>query len=417
MSSARFELRLERAARTIADEAVRPVDAMAIAEAAIRAAGRADELSGPRFAPRGAWLTLAVAALVTALAVTASLVFDRSHQEPGASPSPSPSASSSPSPHPESTPAPVGVPAGGGSAGTWLADVPPGLVFDVVTPGTRMSLKVADLKASIDLVGGNSGLFQSSFITENVGEVRLTADAASDRVTLDGTALAPCVAGDEGRYQTASSPDGLRLTFTLITDPCAARAAVVARTWTRSLAVPNGGGIGVVDGFDPLLTVVLPAGSYVVDQGTDSETIHQDLPELQFVTWKDPQGFVDPCDRSKGRYAIDPGADVFVAFVRQLAGFTVDSTAEVTVDGHRAVHLVVHADADATCPGGQLWEWQPKAETSDLAWFLRPGITYSLYIVEHPKGTLMFEVLPAPNSLEDQVIGSIHFLERLPTTP
>jgi hypothetical protein len=29
----------------------------------------------------------------------------------------------------------------------------------------------------------------------------------------------------------------------------------------------------------------------------------------------------------------------------------------------------------------------------------------------------MFEVLPAPNNLEDQVIGSIHFLDQLPTTP
>jgi hypothetical protein len=77
----------------------------------------------------------------------------------------------------------------------------------------------------------------------------------------------------------------------------------------------------------------------------------------------------------------------------------------------------VHADADATCPDGVLWEWQPKRETSDLAWFLRPGVTDSLFIVDHPKGTLMFEVLPAPNSLEDQVIGSIHFLDALPTTP
>jgi hypothetical protein len=280
-----------------------------------------------------------------------------------------------------------------------------------------MSLKVADLRASIDLIGGNSGLFESSFITENIGEVRLTSVAPSDRVSLNGTALTPCATGDEGRYQTTSSPDGLRLTFALLSDPCTARSAVLARTWTRSLSVPNGGGVGVVDGFDPLFTVVLPAGSYVVDQSTDSETIHQDLPELQLVSWKDPQGFNDPCDRSKGRRAIAPGADALVTYVQQLAGFTVDSTAEVTVDGHRAVHLVVHADADAICPGGQLWEWQPKAETSDLAWFLRPGITDSLYIVEHPKGTLMFEILPAPNSLEDQVIGSIHFLERLPTTP
>ena len=58
--------------------------------------------------------------------------------------------------------------------------------------------------------------------------------------------------------------------------------------------------------------------------------------------------------------------------------------------------------------GGQAW--------SDVS-FLQPGVTDSLYIVEHPKGTLMFEVLPAPNSLEQQVIGSLHFVDALPTSP
>ena len=96
--------------------------------------------------------------------------------------------------------------------------------------------------------------------------------------------------------------------------------------------------------------------------------------------------------------------------------FTVDSTTEVHVDGLRAIKLVLHANADASCPDGKLWEWQPKAET-DAAWFLEPGVTDSLYIVDHPAGTVMFEVLPAPNSLEEQVIGTIHFLDRLPTQP
>ena len=415
MSDQLFDLRLERAARRIADEAVRPIDAVAIAESAIRSAGRAEELATPRFDRRRAWQALAVIAFTVVFAVAASVVLDRVRTQTAATPSPSPVSSPSPSPSP--TTAPVGVPAAGGSGGTWLADVPAGLVFDVVSPGPRMALNVSGLTASVDLVGGSAGLFRSSFITENVGEVRLTSEDVSPRVTLDGTPLAPCAQGDEGRYQTTSSSDGLLLTFALLSDPCPSRAAVIARTWTRSISVPNGGGIGVVDGFDPLLTVVLPAGSYLIDESIDALTIHQDLPELQFVTWKDPQGFIDPCDISKGRYEIAPGADPFVAYVRQLAGFTVDSTKEVTVDGHRAIRLVVHADADATCPGGQLWEWQPKAETGDRAWFLRPGITDSLYIVEHPNGTLMFEVLPAPNSLEEQVIGSIRFLDALPTTP
>ena len=208
------------------------------------------------------------------------------------------------------------------------------------------------------------------------------------------------------------------MTLAAIGDDCPAREAVFARTWSRSLGVPGGGGgLGVVDAFEPLFTVDLPTGNYLVDRSTDAMMIHQDLPEFQFHSFKDPQGFVDPCDRSKGRFEIAPGADAIVAYFRQLAGFTVNSTEELTVDGLRAVKLVVHANDDASCPDGRLWEWVPRAETSDIAWFLRPGVTDSLYIVEHPAGTLMFEVLPAPNPLEEQVIGTIHFLDALPTSP
>jgi hypothetical protein len=192
---------------------------------------------------------------------------------------------------------------------------------------------------------------------------------------------------------------------------------VLARSWSRSLGVPGGGGTGIVDGFDPVFSVELPNGSYVVDRSVDALTIHQDFPELQFQSFKNPQGFLDPCDRLLGRYDIAPGADAVVAYFQQLAGFTVDSTEELQVDGLRAVKLVVHANGGASCPDGRLWEWQPKAETSDHAWFLSPGVTDSLYIVEHPKGTLMFEVLPAPNALEQQVIGTIQFLDALPTSP
>jgi hypothetical protein len=359
MTDARFELRLERAARSIAQEAVRPVDAVEIAEAAIRAAGRADEIARPQLEPRRALYVLAAAALVVAVAFVGTLALQRGRTDVAASPGPSQlgSPSSSPSASPDTTPAPVGGPARSPNDATWLADIPAGLAFGGPSEPTRMALNVvAGPIASIELVGGERGLFQSSFVGFGVGDVYLNSDTttgvrAAETVTVDGIARRPCVQGDEGRYRTSSTRDGLTLTFTLVNDSCPARAAVLARTWTRSISVPSGGGIGVVDGFDPLFTVVMPAGTYVADGGIDSKTIHQDLPELQLVSWKDPQPFVDPCDRSKGRATIAPGPEAFVAYVRQLAGFTVDSTKEVTVDGLRAVRLVVHADADATCPG------------------------------------------------------------------
>ena len=86
------------------------------------------------------------------------------------------------------------------------------------------------------------------------------------------------------------------------------------------------------------------------------------------------------------------------------------------IDGHRAIHLVVHANPDASCPAGWLNEWQPKSVTSDLTWFLRPGDTDSLYIVETPPATVMFEVISA-SARETDVIDTIRLLDRLPTTP
>ena len=163
----------------------------------------------------------------------------------------------------------------------------------------------------------------------------------------------------------------------------------------------------------------LPSGSYSADIGVPGAvTLTQAFPEFQFLAFKDPQGFLDPCDPGAGRYEIAPGADAVVAYFRQLKGFTVDSVTERQVDGHRAVRLDVHANLDATCPGGGLAEWQPKAAaTTDTHWFLRPGDSDSLVIVELADATLMFEILPAPHATEGRAIDSIRFLDRLPTSP
>ena len=55
--------------------------------------------------------------------------------------------------------------------------------------------------------------------------------------------------------------------------------------------------------------------------------------------------------------------------------------------------------------------------TGDRAWQVRPGDADSLYIVELPDSTLMFEVLPAPHALEADTVSSIKFLDVLPTEP
>ena len=93
-----------------------------------------------------------------------------------------------------------------------------------------------------------------------------------------------------------------------------------------------------------------------------------------------------------------------------------DSTSELEVDGHRAIHLALHANADVACQ--QPWQFQPKAETSEQSSFLRPGDADSLVVVELDDVTTpMFEVLPAPNGQEAQIIGSIRFLDSLSSSP
>lgn len=420
MTESMFEVRLERAARRYADEAIRPIDAAAIATAVmgIRTLPERGLPLTSRW-PRARGAIALVATLVIGLAGIAFLVLRPSSDVGQPSPSPSPTPTATPS----ATAAPVSEPGPAGNGGTWLADKPDNLSFGTPSGPARMAftLETPGLVVTIGLSSGPAGLFRSGLDADTFGNIQLTtidAVPATQQVALDGSPLAACVDGDVGTYESSVSADGMLMTLTAISDDCPSREAVFARTWSRSLGVPGGGGgVGVIDAFEPLFTVDLPTGNYLVDRSADAMIVHQDLPEFQFQSFKDPQGFLDPCDRSTGRYEIAPGADAIVAYFRQLAGFTVDSTEELTVDGLRAVRLVVHANDDASCPDGRLWEWVPRAETSDIAWFLGPGVTDSLYIVEHPSGTLMFEVLPAPNPLEEQVISTIHFLDALPTSP
>ncbi|HYX12419.1 MAG TPA: hypothetical protein VE817_10560, partial [Candidatus Acidoferrum sp.] len=325
----------------------------------------------------------------------------------------------SPSASPSPPPVGVAVPQGG----TWLADIPPTITFGRTPEPRRMTLHVSNAdsaaEATVGLVDGAADLFRSSVGGFEVDKFHFitASDGAGSNVTVDGARLADCSTGDAGDYRLSESQDGLLLTLTVLTEACPSRSAILGRTWTRSLRVPNGGGAGVVDGFDPLFTVTLPPGNYIVSRDQDSTTIGQEFPAFKFLSWKDPQGWNDPCDEAKGRYAIAPGADAFVAYFGQLAGFTVDKTTEMVIDGHRAVRLDVHANPDASCPSGWLNEWQPKTETGDLTWYLRPGDTDNLFIVETPSATVMFEILPVPDARGIAVINSIRFLDRLPSTP
>ena len=233
-----------------------------------------------------------------------------------------------------------------------MADKPATLSFGTGSTSPRMSFFVDGAGSTVFVAPTDLETELLTSVTQMDGPdvVRFTSRAATAPVESEGTTLRGCETGEAGTYRLGLSGDGLRLTLGLVDDPCPSRAIVYARTWMRSLGLPNSGGPGVVDAFDPLFTVALPPGGYTTDRSTDQLTIVQAVPEFQFLAWKDPQGWNDPCDQAKGRYPIQPGADAFVAYFRQLQGFTVDSTSELQVDGHRAVRLIVHANPDVACP-------------------------------------------------------------------
>jgi hypothetical protein len=303
-------------------------------------------------------------------------------------------------------------------SGPWLADRAATLSLGTSSVVPRMSLFVDSGGTAVFVTSADDDaeLLRSLAQVEGTDIVRFTSPSPAGAVVSGGATLRGCTTGEVGSYRLRTSADGLRLTLDLVDDPCPSRAHVFPRTWTRSLGLANSGGTGVVDAFDPLFTVELPAGGFTTDRSADHLTIVQAVPEFQFLAWKDPQGWNDPCDPGKGRYAIEPGADAFVAYARQMQGFTVESTTELQVDGRRAVRLILQANADVACP--EPVQWQTKAETGTRTWFLRPGDTDSLVVVEVTDDTtVMFSVLPAPHALEDQVIGSIRFLDQLPEAP
>jgi len=392
----RFEARLERLLQAYADVPVAPVDADAVAHRLVRA---------PRF-PSDVRIALLAAALLVGF-IIAALVLS------GGGPKP-----------PALVVVPSTVAAGPLEqrlAGTWLADVPGDMQFSGEGSIQRMTLVFApDSNQYAFLQAGVSDRERFAATTEWPGldAVGFVTRGVSEGLVVGGSTLAGCAARDAGTYRVQQSPDGVRLTLTVIDEACAARAAVTARTWTRSLAAPSRGGYGVVDAFDPLFTVELPQGVYTARRTTDWVIVHDQVDEQEFMAAKDPQGFLDPCDVNGGRYEVAPGAQAWVDYFAQLKGFTTDSVTDLVVDGHPAKLLVVHIEVDQTCPSGpHLAEWQPRNETSDFHSFLRPGDTDFMVVVELADATLMFQVLPDPDALGGQVIESIRFLEALPSTP
>jgi hypothetical protein len=239
---------------------------------------------------------------------------------------------------------------------------------------------------------------------------------ADDQVRLVLAAEgAGCAAGDEGTYRWSLNGDGSLLTLQPVTEACATRATVLGRTWIRSLTAPASRGSGLVDAFDPWFTIGLPDKAYEPRQLDDFVEIAS--PDgTSLMAWKNPQGFTDPCSQAD-RYPWAPGADALVAYFRQNPAFTVLEAAELQIDGHRAIHLVIGgrtgADA-ATCPNGELLLFTPKG--CDCYFISGPGVRESFYLVEVDGDTIALELSPVGTTASEQpVIESIRVPAALPS--
>lgn len=399
-----FEPQFEARLRAHADRAVRPIDAGEMASIVASRAGRGPAGRPPTVAAAGQFRTLwiAVALVATLVAALGIALLTAGRQPAPALVDAAPSASTMSPTVRAAVDARLRQP--------WVADQPASLSFDGKSGPRQYALEFdADGTAAAVRVAAVARLAST---VEIVGpaEMWFTTSKAGDAVSRDGSSLGGCEVGDVGRYRWVAAPDGATLSLEAILDACRARANVLTRTWSRSLTGDSLGGRGVVDAFAPSFLATVPDGTYATIRTPDAIEIWAADQSVGLLAWKDPQGFVDPCDPAAGRYAIDAGADAFVDYFRQDPGFTVVSADPTTIGDYPATHLVVEARTDHPCPSGWLVEWQPKAESTDYSWHLAPGQRDSVFIVERPDATVLLQVLEAPAEVEAAIVSSVAFV-------
>jgi hypothetical protein len=313
----------------------------------------------------------------------------------------------------QSTGAPTAVATGNGVVATlrgqWIANAPQVPALGKTDPRIRLEISGAGDSAWISATNDGPLLLRS-----------LVAGDPSDVSFLATSAGSGCKAGDAGHYQTTQTTDGLTLTLAAISDACAARRSVLARSWVRSLAGQSVGGRGVLDAFVPMILVTLPVEQYGADIFPDSAFLTGNSSGRIFTVVKNPVGLTDPCSASGGgRLPLQPGAAAFADYIGRLPGFTAVDRTDLNVDGHRAIHLAVTTAPTAECAADKVIEWTPKTPASGRVWFLSLGDPDSIYLVEVGTDLYLIQWLGAGVMTADElaVLSTVHFLDALPVAP
>ena len=345
--------------------------------------------------PFDRWTLIATAALLGVAVIGGTLLVGGREDAPAPSTTPGPTASSAP------TPAAV-LTVNDGLRSTWVADAAANA--DLGTGGGPVYLTVSPTGGTVTSRNfGSAGSYASSLEVAGPDVLRVALDRAT------GT----CAAGVEGTYRWALSADRSLLDVSVVSDPCAARATEFTRTWVRSLLEPTMAGAGVVDSMDPIFAITLPNDAYEARTLDDFVEINGSN-GFSLMVMKDPQGFANACNQAD-RYPYAPGADALVAYFRQNDAFTVIESTPLTVDGHRAVHVVTEASSNyKPCPSQDLQMYTPKA--CGCHFVAGPGVRDSLYFVEVGSDTFMFELSPpVDTATEAPIIESIRIPTTLPT--
>ena len=334
--------------------------------------------------------------------------------------SPSPTTAGTPSPSVLGAPLPDAVKGGWSAAsrGTELEGTP---VTTIVLGGSSMDNFAPAF--SIDYPG---------MPTRPLGSNAVEVEPGVLRFILSNPGMADCAMRDDGRYRWSLSSDGQWLTLERITDDCSVRGEILDGTWQRNVGFSSPGGPGIATAVEPYMTFSLPDGAWVGREFSNTDTVVADNGNRTFKVWKDLDGFVDPCDLSKGRLLIEPGMDAFLAYLREDPRFTVTREDEYELDGHRAVEVEFRIGADITPPCSDfdgdpanktgVLTYVPGADPYPEAFWNAPIDSLGLLVVTEVDGaTLVFEsVIAEPDgsaTTDREVLDTVRFLDALPEAP
>lgn len=350
----------------------------------------------------------AAAALVTAMAAGAILVVGGRDATPPPHVAPSASPTSAATNVPSATAPATTVPSTAASAAeealrsTWTSAADP--IPELGVAGPRIGLVINTAGSSAWIVPADASSTAATSTLRATGPDELTA-------SLD-RGVPGCTTGDLGHYRWSQTADRLQLTLSALEDPCVARRDALERTWTRSHMGAGSGGAGVIDVFDPVVQLTLPAATWTATSYVDVAALSSS--DLAVFAMLDPQGFTRPCTSTGGsRLEIPHGLDAFEAYIRGLPGFTVEATDE-TVGGLPARHLDITTVPTTDCPlGTQIVEVQAKADPGGQYWILGAGDPDSMDIVELADRMVLLQLIPQTSAPFDArpVLDSVRFLD------